>query len=86
MEDEQPPDHWEQLCLDSPPKFLQDDWSNAEEKELKYRALQRETRIRRTIQKPVTIKNTDLLESSEKTWIESTDKNTIPAQAIQVVP
>jgi len=38
-EDEQPPDHWEQLCLDnscftlvdSPPKFLQDDWSYAEE-------------------------------------------------------
>ena len=38
--DEQPPDHWEQLCLDnsfytlvdSPPKFLKDDWLNAEEK------------------------------------------------------
>jgi len=52
-EDEQPPDHWELLCLeyssltlvDSLPKFLQDDCLNAEENEQKYHALERETRI-----------------------------------------
>ena len=92
-EDEQPPDHWEQFCLDdscftlvdSPPKLLQDDWLNVEQKELKYHALQRETGIRSTIQGPVTYKNTESLQSSENTSIKSTDKNTIPAQAIQVV-
>ena len=55
---------------------------NAEKKELKYCSLQRETRIRSTIQEPVTVKNTELLESSENTLIESTDNNTIQAQAI----
>jgi len=52
-EDEQPPNHWEQLCLDnsfitlvdSPPKFLQDDWLNVEENELKYHTLQKQTKI-----------------------------------------
>ena len=91
-EDEQPPDHWEQLCLDnssftlvdSPPKFLQDDWLNAEEKEQKHCALKQETRIRSTIQEPVTIKKFKLMESSEDTSIESTDTNTIPVQAGQV--
>jgi len=71
--------------VDSPPKCLQDDWLITEEKELKYHALQRETRIRSTIQEPVTIENSELLESSENTSIESTDKNTIPAQSSQVV-
>jgi len=33
----------------------------------------------------VTIKNNELLESSQNTPIESTDKNAIPAQSIQVV-
>jgi len=78
----------EHLCLDNsffnlvdiPPKFSQDDWLNAEDKELKYCALQWETRIRSTIQEPVTIKNSELLESFENSLIESTDKNTIPAQ------
>jgi len=44
------PNHWEQLCLenstsipfDNSSKLLQDDWLNAEEMELKYRAQQRE--------------------------------------------
>ena len=52
-EDEQPPDHWEQFCLDdssftlvdSPLKFLQDDWLNVEENELKYHTLQKQTKI-----------------------------------------
>jgi len=56
-EDEQPPDHGEQSCLDNssftlvdiPPKFLQDDWLNAEEKEQKNHALKQETRIRSTM-------------------------------------
>jgi len=45
--DEQPPDDWEILCLDNssfmliynPPKFLQYDWLNTEEKEIKFCAL-----------------------------------------------
>ena len=52
-EDEQPPNHWEQLCLDnsfftlvdSPPKFLQDDWLNVEENKLKYHTIQKQTKI-----------------------------------------
>jgi len=47
-EDEQPPDHWEQLWLenssftlvDSPPNSNRKIWLNAEEKELKYHAFQ----------------------------------------------
>jgi len=48
----------------------------------KRNSLQRETRICSTMQEPVTVKNTELLESSENTLIESTDNNTIQAQAI----
>jgi len=78
------------LCLDNSaftlvdilPKFLGDDFLNTEEKELKYCSLRRETSIRSTIQEPVTVKNTELWESSENTSIESIDKNTIQAQAI----
>jgi len=35
-------------------------------------------------QEPVTIKKSELMESSEGTSIKSTDKNTIPVQAGQV--
>jgi hypothetical protein len=49
-----PPSHWEDLCLESsthiladdPPTFLQDDWLTDKEREVKYRRFQRETSIR----------------------------------------